>query len=403
MPSLHIIDYALPDARIEALVAEVANRLPEEEFSLSLVSYGDTLRRYAALAQKLTRPVALIETPALGYRFAVAYEQEAEFSGRTLYEVLAESFAETDLVWFPWVHDHLFAAGSMIKAVASFHDPVPVEMAEFLTEKNGPVEAAASTGKAAMADLATRRLMGSLAGVAAGSERIAAYLGQTYLPKFRQPKAVPLPTPSLLAEAALPLTLPAPGYLIYCGSIAPAGNHESLLMALAGLKRQGKSIPLALAGEGTDRIASGKGHREAYLRGLIEYLGLGIGADLHLLGPLAPGGLKSAYSQAAGAVLPALAEGETMLAAGQAGELGLPLACADLPAFRGYFARRGIDPQWFAPGSAEEIAAALVQLAEMPRRTAALLPDTDWDEVAGRYLALFREQAILASTQRERN
>lgn len=394
MPNLHIIDYTA-NSQTLLLVDQVVRRLPAGEFNVAAISYGEALARYARLAA----PMGLIETPALGYRFAAALGQDAEFSGGTLHEVLADSFAAADLVWFPWVHDHLFAAASMIKAVASFHDAAPVEMAEFLAEKNGPVEGAASTGQAAMADMATRRLMGSLAGVAAGSERLAAYLAESYGAKFRRPKAVPLPTPSLLEETALPLTLPDTPYIVHCGSTAPADNHESLLMALALLKRQGKSVTLALAGEGSDRIAAGKSHRDSYLRGLIEHLGLQIGADLHLLGSLAPGALKSVFARAAGAVLPTLVEGEAMLAAGQAYELGLPLACSDLPAIRGYFERREAAPLWFRPSSAEEIATALVRLGETRRRPPLALPDTNWDEVAGRYLTLFREQSILASTQ----
>jgi glycosyltransferase involved in cell wall biosynthesis len=205
-----------------------------------------------------------------------------------------------------------------------------------------------------------------------------------------------------LAEPAVELALPATPYIIYSGSIAPAGNHETLLMALARLKAQGKPVILALAGEGTDRIAAGDGYRESYLRGLLEHLGLVIGTDLHLLGPLAPGALKSAFSRAAGAVLPALAEDESLAAAGQAWELGLPLACSNQPAMQGYFARRGGDPLWFRPGAADELAAALTRLTEMPHRAPAALPDTSWDEVAGHYLTLFREQSILASTQMER-
>jgi len=399
MTVLHIIDYSFDDAQAARLVEEVVNRLPEPEYEVGLVSYGDALVRFGALAGRLQRPASLIETPTLGHRFAVALGQDAQFMGKTTHEVLDDTFHAADLVWFPSVHHHLFDSRQMIKAVASFHDPAPLELAEFLADKSGPAEAAGAIGMAAQADMATRRLMGSLAGVAAGSQRIAEYLVSAYAPKFRRPKAVPLPTPSLLAERGLPLAVPATPYILYAGDIGPTGNHESLFTALASLKQAGTPLVLALAGEGTDRIATGTPYREAYLRGLIEHLGLEIGTDIRPLGPLAPGALKSAFAGAAGAILPALAEGPAMLAAGQALELGLPLAAADLPALRAYFSRRGAAPSWFAPASAAEIANALFDLSTAKHEKAGALPDSSWDEVAAHYRALFREQAIFAATQ----
>ncbi len=399
MTRLHIVDYAMSDPAAARLVEEVVNRMPEPDYRIGIVSYGEALSRYADLAGRLARPVELIETPALGHRFAIAQGQDAQFAGRITHEVLADSFAAADLLWFPWVHDHLFASASMVKAVASFHDSAPVEMAEFTAERSSPAESATCTAMAAMADNTNRRLMRSLAGVAAGSQRLADHLVDHYAPKFRRPRPVPLPTPSLLAEEALPLTLPASPYLLSVGGIAPAGNHESLLRGLALLKRDGSPLVLALAGEGTDRIASGKDYREAYLRGLIDHLGLEIGVDLHLLGPLTPGALKSAFQGAIGAVLPALCEGAAMHAGAQALELGLPLASVDVPGVPGYFARRSAAPLWFSPGDAGQIAATLKRLALAPRGKAGPLPDTSWDQVAASYLTLFREQAILASTQ----
>jgi len=400
MPTLHIVDYAGDDQRAGRLVEEVVNRLPEAEFEVGLVSYGDALARFAALAGRLRRPVSLVETPALGYRFAVALDQDAQYRGRVTHEVLADTFAAADLIWFPWVHDHLFDSRHLIKAVASFHDPVPVEMAEFLADKSDPPGSAACTGMAAQADMANRRLMASFAGVAAGSPRIAAWLAETYAPQRRQPVAVPLPTPSLLDEEALPVPGLPPRYMVYTGSIAPAGNHESLLMALSRLKRQGAPVlPLVLAGEGTDRIASGGEHRAAYLKALSAHLKLETGSEVIGLGPLSPGALKTVMAGAAAAVMPALAEGEALSAVGQAAEFGLPLACSDLPAIRDYCARRSLQPAWFKPGAADGIAAALLRLAAAERGTPAPAPDTDWDRVGQSYLTMFREQAILASTQ----
>jgi len=397
---LHIVDYAMSDAQAVRLVEQVVNRLPESEFAVGVVSYGEALARYAALASRLTRPVELVETPPLGHRFAVARGDEAGYAGRVTHEVLADTFEAADVIWFPWVHEHLFDSRAMAKAVVSFHDPAPVEMAEFLADKSDPFGSATCTAMAAMADMTNRRLTSSLGGVAAASPRIAAWLTETYAPRLRRPIAIPLPTPSLLEEVALPVPDLPPHYSLYAGGTAPAGNLESLLMAFSRLKSQGRPVlPLALVGEGTDRIASGGGYREAYIKALAEHLQIGIGTDLIPLGPLAPGALKTALSGAAAAIMPLLAEGEGSMMIGQAAELDVSLACSDLPAIRDYCARRGVQPTWFRPGVPDEIASALAGLADAPRARPAALPDAGWDQVAGSYLTMFREQAILASTQ----
>jgi len=393
---LHVIDYTTPDSQTARLVEEVLGRLPADEFAIGLVSYGPALERAQALASRLARPVEVIDMPALVHRFAVALGGDAQYSGAPTHEVLADTFLAPGVVWFPQLQYHLPAHRGLAKIVAGVPDPSLVEMAEFLAEKADSVGAATATGLAAMADMALRRVAASPARLVAPSRRVADYLARTY---GCSPALAALPTPSLIDLPAEPVSGLPSRYVIYAGGIGPLGNHESLLMAQARLKSQGKALPLVLAGEGIDRIAAGNGHRAAYLKGLIEHLGLTLGLDVHCLGALTAGELKTALSQSSGAIVPALSEDGALLAAGQAAELGVPLAVSDMAGPRDYMSRRGISPLWFRPGAADEIAAALTTLRETAPRPPAHLPDSGWDDVARSYLTLFREQAILAAAQ----
>jgi glycosyltransferase involved in cell wall biosynthesis len=300
------------------------------------------------------------------------------------------------VVWFPQLQYHLPAHRGLAKIVAGVPDCSLVEMAEFLAEKADFVGSATATGLAAMADMALRRVAASPARLVAPSCRIADHLARAY---GCSPALAALPTPSLLDVPAEPVSALPSRYIIYAGGIGPLGNHESLLMALARLKSQGKAFPLVLAGEETSQILAGTGHRAAYLKGLMDHLGLVPGLDVHCLGELTPGELKTAFSQSSGAILPVLSEDAALLAAGQAAELGVPLAVSDMAGPRDYMSRRGISPLWFRPGSADEIAVALTALRETSLRPPAHLADPGWDEVAQSYLTLFREQAILAALQ----
>lgn len=393
---LHVIDYTTLDPQTVRLVEEVLGRLPADEFTIGLVSYGPALERAQALAGRLARPVEVIDTPALVHRFAVALGGDAQYSGAPTHEVLADTFVAPGVVWFPQLQYHLPAHRGLAKIVAGIPDTSLVEMAEFLAEKGDSVGSATATGLAAMADMALRRVAASPARLVAPSRRIADYLARAY---GCSPALAALPTPSLLDVPAEPMSGLPSRYIIYAGGIGPLGNHESLLMAQARLKSQGKAFPLVLAGEGTGQIAAGSGHRAAYLNGLMEHLGLTPGLDVHCLGELTPGELKTVFSQSSGAILPVLSEDAALLAAGQAAELGVKLAVADMAGPRDYMARRGISPLWFRPGSADEIAAALLALREASPRPPARLADPGWDEVARSYLTLFREQAIVAASQ----
>jgi len=393
---LHVVDYTPPDPQTARLVEEVLARLPADEFAVGIVSSGAELDRARALAGRLDRPVEVHDVPALVHRFAVALDGDARFTGSPTHEVLADTFIAPGVVWFPQLQFHLPAHRGLAKIVAGIPDTSLIEMAEFLAEKGDSVESATATGLAAMADMALRRVAASPARLVAPSRRVADHLAKTY---GCAPALVTVPTPSLLDVPAEAVPALPAHYIVYAGGIGPLGNHESLLMAQARLKSVGKAFPLVLAGEGTEQVASGVSHRGAYLKGLVEHLGLGLGLDIHVLGDLTPGELKTVFSQSSGAILPAVAEDAALLAAGQAAELGVRLAVSDMPGPRDYFSRRGLSPLWFRPGAADEIAAALGALPAASPHPPVRLPDPGWDEVAQSYLTLFREQAILAASQ----
>src|SRR5579859_1417824 len=217
---LHVVDYTGSDPQTARLVEEVLARLPADDFAIGIVSSGTGLERAHALAGKLTRPIEVIDTPALIHRFAVALGPDAEFTGSPTYEVLGDTFNDPDVVWFPQLQFHLPAHRGLAKIVAGIPDVSLIEMAEFLAEKGGTVESASATGLAAMADMALRRVAASPARLVAPSRRVADYLAKIY---GCSPALVTVPTPSLRDLPAEPVPGLPPRYII-CGRHRAAGQ-----------------------------------------------------------------------------------------------------------------------------------------------------------------------------------
>src|SRR5579859_4154982 len=132
---LHVVDYTGSDPQTARLVEEVLARLPADDFAIGIVSSGTGLERAHALAGKLTRPIEVIDTPALIHRFAVALGPDAEFTGSPTYEVLGDTFNDPDVVWFPQLQFHLPAHRGLAKIVAGIPDVSLIEMAEFLAKR----------------------------------------------------------------------------------------------------------------------------------------------------------------------------------------------------------------------------------------------------------------------------
>jgi glycosyltransferase involved in cell wall biosynthesis len=125
------------------------------------------------------------------------------------------------------------------------------------------------------------------------------------------------PTPTVIEEARARF-LPGEGYVCYPARAWPHKNHVTLFRAIALLRRQGLSIPLALSGASSAAFDR--------LRTLPE--SLGIGGQVRFLGMLARKDLFSMIAGARALVFPSRFEGFGLPIL-EAMHLGVPVAASD--------------------------------------------------------------------------
>jgi len=258
-----------------------------------------------------------------------------------------------------------------------------------------------------MEDLLVRRLCGSLAKVVVDARRTADHLARIYGP-LKRPAEVIYPSmehvAAISAEPADGLGLPQ-RYLIYPASYSSHKNHEALLLALAKVKAETPDafLPLVLTGGNTQAMLTGSDYRGAYLRALIDHLGLEIGRDLFIPGNLREGQFRTVLENAAALVFPTLAEGFGFPPL-EAAYLGVPVACSDIEILRETLDLIGVPSLWFNPGAVDQLAGVLVRLAtETDALRAQAAPAAGkmigggWEEVGRAYLDAFRDQITVAT------
>jgi len=403
---LNVIDYQFPRGGAERFLLGVFDHLPED-VTVTVTTAGVALEGYRELIAQAKRPIGLAEQPVLMHQSALVSGNDAVLSGPQIYDLPAGLWADADLVWCPWVNRHLIPRECYSRTVATIHDMIIVELGEFMAQKREPVGRVGHFYAMAMEDMLARRLLGTLAKVIVDTERTRDHLARAYGPLTRLPEVVPLSTEHVRAVAPEPvdhLGLPE-RFVVYPANYSSHKNHEALLLALAKVKEQRPDafLPLVMTGGNTTLIQTGPDYRSAYLKALVEHLGLRFGVDLFPFGVVTDGQFRSVLGQADGLVFPTLLEGFGFPPL-EAGILGVPVALSDIPVLRETMGRLGVPGLWFNPGSPDEIAAALIRLAtEQPGlRTAAAaaaaeVSDITWAEVSGRYLQAFRDQVMVAS------
>lgn len=403
---LGIVDYQLSKGGGERFVLGVLNSLPEE-IDVTIFTADGALEGYRGLVAQARRPLKLVERPILTHRSAMVQGDQAALGGETIYDIPADFWDGFDLMWFPWVNRHLIPRQCMIKTVATVHDMISVEWGEFIAEKRAPLGRVGYYFGMGMEDMLMRRLAPSLTRLVVDAKRTADHLSRTYGPLPRAPEVIYLSAEhmaEIVPEPVDHLNMP-PRYLIYPANYTPHKNHEALLVALAKVKaeRPDQFVPLVLTGWRTDCIPTASTDRGAYLKALIDHLGLEFGRDLYIPGRVTDGQFRSLLQGATGLVFPSFQEGFGFPPV-EAALLGVPVAVSDIEIMRESLARFDLPAVWFRPDKVEELAEAMIRLSaeEAELRSQAgnrieILKGDSWAEVGRKYLAIFREQAMVAS------
>jgi glycosyltransferase-like protein len=154
--------------------------------------------------------------------------------------------------------------------------------------------------------------------------------------------------------------------ILAVGGIEPRKGSDTLVAAIASLRRSGRRPVLAVVGGHS--FQDYRAYRERVLASLPE-AGLRLGHDVVLLGTVADAELPAWYAAADVLAFPSTKEGWG-LAVLEAMAAGLPVVTSDLPVFREYL-RPGRD-------------ALLVPVNNAPALAAALAAVLDDDRLAGR-------------------
>jgi len=155
--------------------------------------------------------------------------------------------------------------------------------------------------------------------------------------------------------------------ILAVGGIEPRKGSDTLVAAVASLRRQGRRPVLAVVGGHS--FQDYRDYRERVLSSL-PGLGLRTDDDIVLLGTVADAELPAWYAAADVLAFPSTKEGWG-LAVLEAMSAGLPLVASDLPVFREYL-RPGVDALMVPAGDAPALAAALAAVLD-DRRLAAKL------------------------------
>jgi len=179
--------------------------------------------------------------------------------------------------------------------------------------------------------------------------------------------------------------------ILAVGGIEPRKGSDTLVEAIAAVRRSGRRPVLAVVGDHS--FQDYRDYRERVLSSL-PHLDLRLGDDVVLLGTVADAELPAWYAAADVFAFPSTKEGWG-LAVLEAMSAGLPVITSDLPVFREYL-RPGRDALMVPVDDAPALAAALTAVLDDQRlasrlRSAGLAVCTrySWDRSAAQHQAIY--------------
>ena len=184
--------------------------------------------------------------------------------------------------------------------------------------------------------------------------------------------------------------------ILTAGGIEPRKGSDTLVQAIAAMRRPGRRPVLAVIGGHS--FQDYRDYRERVLSSL-PALGLHLDDDVVLLGTVAHAEVPAWYAAADVFAFPSTKEGWGLVVL-EAMSAGLPVVASDLPVFREYLSP-GRDALLVPPGDAPALAAALTAVLD-DRRLAGRLRSAG-REVSGRFswaMSAAEHQAIYAAVGR---
>lgn len=191
---------------------------------------------------------------------------------------------------------------------------------------------------------------------------------------------------------AQPAPLPAGRHLLFVGRLEERKGFPVAVRAFARLAVAYRDLRLLVVGEGSER-------------GAVDSLPPDVHARVDMLGRLEDDRL-AAYLRSADVYLGPATGGESFgIVLAEAMAAGLPIVASDIDGYRDV-ARNGIEAVLVPPGDPDALAAAVrsvlddarlaASLGEAGRRRAGAF---DWDVVAGRLVAIYRDALAGATTE----
>jgi glycosyltransferase involved in cell wall biosynthesis len=290
-----------------------------------------------------------------------------------------------DAVWLPWIHGHQLVAGHA-RVIATYHDTIAIDFAGIL-----PPDVRHTVMALDAEWLTSQALITVTSKATAHSLERLYHVSHERFPVVRlSGKHSRLPVKPTEAKPAAPWQ--SQPYFLCPANTSIHKNHEVLLQ---GYAQWGGKIPLVLTGAGTDFLtAANVSPRSRHLRTLARNLRLD-SATLIGLGYISDTQYYSLLYDSRAVIMPTLAEGGGSFPAWEAIELGIPVACSDIPVLRETMPPCESRLIWFDPHSPHDLARALNELPVSGQRIAgqatghAPFGVKTWTDVAEDYVRLF--------------
>jgi glycosyltransferase involved in cell wall biosynthesis len=192
-----------------------------------------------------------------------------------------------------------------------------------------------------------------------------------------------------------------PRYIIFPAGTAVHKNQYMLLTAWARFQRR-RECPLVFVGPHTDELnrdLASVTELWAWVRfvGLFARTGMQREKDFFALGYVNDADLMTLVKNAAGLIMPTLAEGGGSYPVEEALSLGVPVLCSDIPVMREHLAGRSAKIAWFDPESIDSMLKALNSFLdyydEYKESAVRAMNDSrpTWDDIADQYVTVFAQ------------
>ncbi|MCJ2056264.1 FkbM family methyltransferase [Methylobacterium sp. J-048] len=356
-------------------------------YSFDLVSGGQALTRYVEEFSKAEISIRAFQDEATALKGADG----------SPFPVPEEVATGADLIWLPWAHRHLISEALAKKTVATILDFILLRNLPHIMPQLDDNTRNYVARIVEAETVVTSRLLDWHVPMALLSHEVQNDLIRLF-ERAGHSTVIPLPGAHKTLQTDSTISLPGlPDRYILCpATIFPHKNHIALITALGRCRDR---LPLVLTGPYTNYLPQfPAGHHGRHIFNAIAHAGLVWGKDVLGLGMLPDNIFNAVLRRADLMVFPTLAEGGGFPVA-EALTVGIPVACSNIPVLREQLSRIGGNAVLFDPHDCDDIARklemAIRQIDNLKTRAQTNrhhLTDTNWGEVARRYVTFFERR-----------